>query len=294
MTKQKRETVDQIVEHIKLDGFCIIPEVIPYDKAGAIYESLIETALEQGRLHGLDPKVQGQSESLSKAGDRATHGFGPTYGLLTLNQSIAPYLADDRIIDTLKTFWGPYVRITWIKGEFNAPGHQRTGWHSDQPFNQGGTMRVFAPYQDALMHMSSVWMLSPFTEETGATLVVPGSHRSTNNPTGGNGIDRMAPYPTERQAIGNAGDVLLFDSRTWHAAATNHSDKPRLGIAIRYAPWWFNLDYLMPPGTPEKERLAEEIGKSAEELGRGEPTLASAVFESLSEEVKPLLRHWVR
>ena len=292
MTTQTALSVEQIVEHIKLDGFCIIPEVIPYDKVGAINDGMIETALEQGRLHGLDGKVARQQGMM--AGDPSTYGFGPTYGLLTLNQSIAPYLADDRIIDTLKAFWGPYVRITWIKGEFSEPGHQRSGWHSDQPFNAGGKLRVFAPYQDALIHMSSVWMLSPFSEHTGATLVVPGSHRSPTNPTAGNGIDRMAEYPTEKQAIGNAGDVLLFDSRTWHAAGHNQSDKPRMGIAIRYAPWWFNLDYLMPAGTPEKKRLAEATGLSEEELGGGEPTFSPELFGTLPEKVKPLLAHWVR
>ena len=132
---------------------------------------------------------------------------------------------------------------------------------------------MFAPYGDAVIHLSSVWMLSDFTEENGGTLVVPGSHRASNNPTGGNGIDVMSPYPTEQQATGKAGDVLLFDSRTWHAAGANTTDQPRLGLAVRYAPWWFNLDYLMPPDSPEKQRLAEEVGRPVEELSGGEPTL---------------------
>ena len=287
-------TVERIIEHLTLDGYCIIPEVIPYDEVGAIHDSLAETALAQGRLHGLDVKIAQQPPPHPLAGDPSTYGYGPTYGLLSLNQSFAPYLADDRIVGTLKAFWGPYVRITWIKGELTTPGFQRSGWHADQPFNQKGTLRVFAPYGDAVIHLSSVWMLSDFTEENGGTLVVPGSHRANNNPTGGNGIDVMSPYPTEKQAIGKAGDVLLFDSRTWHAAGANTTNQPRLAIAVRYAPWWFNLDYLMPPDSPEKQRLAEEIGRPVEEFSGGEPTLTPDSFEALPAQVKPLLRHWVR
>ena len=194
----------------------------------------------------------------------------------------------------MEALLGEHVRVSFTTAQINFPGNKREGWHADQPFNQKGTLRVFAPYGDAVIHLSSVWMLSDFTEENGGTLVVPGSHRASNNPTGGNGIDAMSPYPTEQQAIGKAGDVLLFDSRTWHAAGANTTDQPRLGLAVRYAPWWFNLDYLMPPDSPEKQRLAEEVGRPVEELSGGEATLTSDIFEALPAPVKPLLRHWVR
>ena len=36
MTLPGAMTVERIVEHLKLDGYCVIPEVIPYDKVGAI------------------------------------------------------------------------------------------------------------------------------------------------------------------------------------------------------------------------------------------------------------------
>ena len=63
---------------------------------------------------------------------------------------------------------------------------------------------------------------------------------------------------------------------------------------MRYAPWWFNLDYLMPPDSPEKQRLAEEVGRPVEEISGGEATLTPDSFAVLPAPVKPLLRHWVR
>ena len=283
--KAGNEKVADIVQHIKQDGFCIIREVIPYEVVDSVRESVEATALAQGRELGVDNKLNQQGLISER------YAYGPTYGLLSYNQSFAPYLADDRIISTLKSFWGPHVRITWIIGEFNPPGYKRGGWHSDQPFNQGAALKIDAPYGDAVIHLSSVWMLSPFTKNTGATYAAPGSHRSSNNPTGNNGIDRNCPYPTEIQALGNAGDVFLFDSRLWHASGTNNSNETRFGMAVRYAPWWFNLDYLLPNSEPEKHRLSKETGVV---LGEGEPTIPQEIYETLPEDLKPLVFHSVR
>ncbi|MAG34850.1 MAG: hypothetical protein CL878_01150 [Dehalococcoidia bacterium] len=176
MAQQGDLTVERIIEHLKLDGYCIIPEVIPYDEVGAIHDSLAETALEQGRRHGLDVKIAQQPPPLPIAGDPKTYGYGSTYGLLGLNQSFAPYLADDRIVDTLKAFWGPYVRITWIKGEFTTPGFQRSGWHADQPFNQKSTLRIFAPYGDA--HSGRLRVTSPEGQAAAQALGAVAGHGS--------------------------------------------------------------------------------------------------------------------
>ena len=139
------------------------------------------------------------------------------------------------------------------------------------------------------MHMTTLWMLSEFAPETGATAIVPGSHRSPNNPTGNNGVDASQPYPGEIRATGKAGSVLVFDSRLWHASTPNLSDEARVGMAVRYAPWWLNLDVLMP-GSPERVRIVEETGKTENDQAAIPPD----VYAALPENVKPLYRHWVR
>jgi len=64
--------------------------------------------------------------------------------------------------------------------------------------------------------------------------------------TGGYGGARSDPYSTEINAAGTASSVLVFDSRLWHAIAPNRGAEPRVGVVIRYAPWWLNLEVLMP------------------------------------------------
>ena len=215
-------------------------------------------------------------------------GVATRKGLLAFNQSFAPYLADKRILGIAEALFGPHVRISFTTAHINLPGNDRGGWHVDWPFNQNNAGHIPAPYPDAVMHLTTLWMLSPFTAETGATLIVPGSHRTDNNPTGDNGVDPQKPYPTEMQATGRAGSVLMFDSRMWHATAVNHSDKPRVGMAVRYAPWWLDLDVLRP-GSVERTRMVDEAGVSENEV----VPVPAHVYEALPADVKPLFRHWV-
>ena len=138
------------------------------------------------------------------------------------------------------------------------------------------------------MHLTSIWMLTPFTIENGGTYVVPDSHRCPNNPAAG-GVPEVhpdSPYPTKTQVTGPAGSVLALDSRIWHAVA---SIEPRVALVVRYAPWWLNLNPARV-GSPEYTQMVVETSGKAYEI----PLVKSPVFEQLPESVKPLLRHWVR
>ena len=110
-----------------------------------------------------------------------------------------------------------------------------------------------------------------------------------DNPTGALGVDRFEQYPAEMQVTGTAGSVLAFDSRLWHATASNTSAGPRVGMVVRYAPWWLNLEVLMP-GSEERKRMVEEPGLEENEV----PPVPADIYERLPEDVQPLYRHWVR
>ena len=130
-------------------------------------------------------------------------------------------------------------------------------------------------------------MLSPFSAETGGTLIVPGSHRSNTNPTTDMGVDPMASYPTEMQATGDPGSVMFFDSRLWTATATNLGDKPRVGVAVRFAPWWLNVDTLMP-NSDIRNRMVDEVGGQEPE----QDLIQIVVCNNLHDKVIALFRHW--
>jgi ectoine hydroxylase-related dioxygenase (phytanoyl-CoA dioxygenase family) len=131
-------------------------------------------------------------------------------------------------------------------------------------------------------------MLSPFSVENGGTFVLPGSHRSPTNPTAGNGPDPHKSLPTEQNATGAAGSVLVMDSRLWHATAPNRSADPRVALAVRYALWWLNPEVLRPE-SDERMRMCDETGETDNRV----PSIPRETFLQLPVRVQQLYRHWV-
>lgn len=91
---------------------------------------------------------------------------------------------------------------------------------------------------DELMHPSTIapavvcnamWMLDDFTEDNGATLVVPGSHLSGRQPD--HDLDGNAEWVP---AVGAAGSVVIFEGRTWHSTGVNRTERIRTGLNTNF------------------------------------------------------------
>ena len=262
--------IEEILQHLQIDGWWVVEGVIPTDKVGAV-------------------RAEAEAATAAQGVSRTYRGLHSARGILDQIPSFLPYLADERVLGVATRWFGPHVRISFTNTLVTDPGNERGGWHADWPYNQEKAGHIPAPYPDFPVQLSTVWMLSDFTLENGGTLIVPDTHRTSDNPTGALGVDRFEPYPTEMQATGSAGSVLVFDSRLWHATADNTSASPRVGMVVRYVPWWFNLEVLMP-GSDERKRMVEEPGLADNEV----PPVPAEVYEKLPENVQPLYRHWVR
>ena len=280
---EQRMKVKETLRRLDMDGFTILEGVIPEgDVEDARNEVEDAVAGNRGEVDRLQANVRARGHRIGATGVAAAGG------LINLVPGFGRYLADRRILDPCESFFGPYVRVSSVGAVMNHPGNARGYWHSDWPFNQTVASHIPAPYSNAVLHITAIFMLSPFTEETGGTLVVPGSHRSPVNPSGETEVDRDSPYPTEINATGQPGDVLLFDSRLWHSVAPNNSDRPRTAVIARYAPWWLNLS-VQRPGTPDHTQIVAETGGKPSEV----PLVKRDVFDGLADDVKTLFRHWV-
>lgn len=249
-------------------GYCCIEDVIPSDKIGAIRDRVASDVWANNQL-------------------APPTGYVP--GFLRFNQSLVPYLAHPRVLGFAESVFGPHVRISMLTGTVNAPGIQRGALHADWPYNQRSQAHIPAPYPDAVMHLITMWMLTDFTEEMGATIIVPGSHKKSDHPRQGGPIDPLKPVPGERRLLGKAGTVAALDARMWHAIAPNTSQRERVAVIVRYAPWWLNLDTLRP-GTVDWEDIVDAF-KGKDSVVPGLPV---EVFEQLPGNVKPLLRYSVQ
>lgn len=68
--------------------------------------------------------------------------------------------------------------------------------------------------------------LTDFTDENGATRIAMGSHRW--------GPERVPHHTDTVPAAMTAGSVVLFLGSTWHGGGSNQTDKPRLGVFVKY------------------------------------------------------------
>lgn len=103
---------------------------------------------------------------------------------------------------------------------------------------------------------NTIWALTDFTAENGATQLVPGS---TDWP------DERRPEADEIcQAEMKAGSVLVYSGSVFHGGGENRSDSDRIGINLTYTLGWLRQEenqYLSVP-----PHLAQEFSKEFQEL----------------------------
>jgi len=104
--------------------------------------------------------------------------------------------------------------------------------------------------------LNTIWAVSDFTAENGATRVVPGS---TDWPD-----DRHAVEGEITQAEMQAGSVLIYTGSVFHGGGENRSDSDRIGLNITYSLGWLRQEENQYLSTPPE--LARELPKPLQEL----------------------------
>lgn len=108
-------------------------------------------------------------------------------------------------------------KLSALNSRASLPGQGLQGVHADWGYAvEPGDYYV----------CNSIWLLDDFTEENGATRVVPGSHRSGKLPRDVQD-DPKEPYEGEIKLLAPAGTVVIFNSHLWHGGTLNSSPNRR-------------------------------------------------------------------
>lgn len=93
--------------------------------------------------------------------------------------------------------------------------------------------------------MQCAILLQDSTLENGCTVLVPKSHLSDEYTT-------QDSFDIATPAEGKAGDLIFWDSRTWHGARANESGGTRWAVIATFCRWWIKQAFDIPGNVPQE------------------------------------------
>lgn len=115
-------------------------------------------------------------------------------------------------------------RMYGVGGRDPLPGFGKQGLHAD--------WHRVAHLTGEFDVVNSIWMLDDFTNDNGATRLVPGTHKYHDLTKKQSVPDYN--HPQQILATAPAGSVLIFNGHTLHSGTLNQSQKGRRGINAFY------------------------------------------------------------
>ena len=104
----------------------------------------------------------------------------------------------------------------------------------------------FIPYEGSNTSVvQSVLFLNDSKIDNGCTLVVPGSHRSGEYAPQGS-------IPGEIPLEAEPGDMVIWDSRLWHATLENKARRDRWALVGTFCRWYIKQGFDYPRAIPEE------------------------------------------
>ena len=131
-----------------------------------------------------------------------------------------------------------------------GPGEKAQVLHTDE-----GVYPIARPHQHLVLN--TMWALDDFTEENGATRLIPGSHKWIKPPEGD--LEAMTI-----KALMPAGSVMFYVGSLVHGGGANNTDKPRLGVILEFVVSWLRAQENHVIAVPHD--VARELPERLQEL----------------------------
>jgi ectoine hydroxylase-related dioxygenase (phytanoyl-CoA dioxygenase family) len=194
-------------DQLDRDGYLPLPGILAPEQIAAINAKLAELLANEGENAGKEVHQEAGTDRLSNLVDKAPDLFAPCF-------------THPRVLAGIAHVLKGHLKLSSLNARAALPGQGLQALHADWG-------RAVAPGDYYVCN--SIWLLDDFTEQNGATRVVPGSQRNGQMPQEAM-PDPKATHPDEALLTAPAGTVVIFNSHTWHGGTKNNTDKPRRAL----------------------------------------------------------------
>jgi ectoine hydroxylase-related dioxygenase (phytanoyl-CoA dioxygenase family) len=136
---------------------------------------------------------------------------GPLYARIPVHPNVLPIV--EAVLD-------PGLLISSLSSIAIGSDEQAQPIHSDDQL-------IPLPKPHPPLICNTMWAITDFTEENGATRLCPGTHQADHSP---NLLEHYDSIPAEM----SKGGVLVWVGSLWHGGGANTTAERRVGIAMNY------------------------------------------------------------
>ncbi|MCS7317948.1 MAG: phytanoyl-CoA dioxygenase family protein [Candidatus Dojkabacteria bacterium] len=199
------DEVEKIIEEVRFKGYSIIRNIISLEECLKINNKLEE-------IYSI------QVEEIGKENLQKIQELDVVRCPLYYDEKFVSLLTNNFILSVLQKLFQNKFILHLQNGIINRPytKHHQTSWHRDIPYQEYTTSKPLS--------INVFYCLSPFNKQTGATQILPYSHKYEKFPS----INFVEQNAIHIEA--NPGDIVIFDSWLYHRATPNVSNIVRYGL----------------------------------------------------------------
>jgi ectoine hydroxylase-related dioxygenase (phytanoyl-CoA dioxygenase family) len=201
--------------------------------------TIVEDAIAPALVDRLVDAIDSLHEAL--AIQPATNIFEGTqtlrvYNLLARGKVFEEVPVHERILPIVEGVLDRGCLVSSLSSITILPGETAQPIHADDQL-------IPLPKPHVPLVCNTMWALTDFTEENGATRLVPGTHTRDRSPLLGE------PHETVG-AVMKKGSVLVWNGSLWHGGGANQSGQRRIGLAMNYCAGWMRQQENQQLGIP--------------------------------------------
>jgi ectoine hydroxylase-related dioxygenase (phytanoyl-CoA dioxygenase family) len=210
------QTADADLAAVIRDGFVILPNLLTPEQLSEIREAIRPLLDKRGRN-----RFEGRTTQR-------------VYSVLNKTRACDSMAAHPRVLALLDRLLLPNYLLSMLQIINILPGEQRQMLHTDDGFYP-------LPRPRAALSAATIWAIDGFTDDNGATEIIPGSHR----------WGEQLPADGEREPVAmSAGSCVFFLGTLWHGGGANRASNPRLAVTAQYCEPWLRPQEAFTLSTP--------------------------------------------